>query len=311
MVWALNFSLNCLILVSYYATAVNNLGISSGVCAVFCWLHTFLIFCADPLLLNYTVDTLLTRMHAVETTQKKIQETQDTVLKKLCEIEDYMRRRSLVNTPNLPEYNATSYDLYQDSYSPHYSPRSDDNVTLPIHLPCQKVDNEKVHVHVHVLASPPFLPIATSTPKPHPTSTQPTVPPTNPPKPPPNCQPLSLKTDKHKNPLPSIAIDRSKLASVKTVLEKYKKLRGADNASLLTLRLAQEAIYGDDVLVRCTVKGNRRRPGLPIDELIELKGIIFETCPTHWCDAEKFEKLWTGVLDKLGQLCKRLRQTEK
>ena len=70
----------------------------------------------------YTVDTLLTRMHAVETTQKKIQETQDTVLKKLCEIEDYMRRRSLVNTPNLPEYNATSYDLYQDSYSPHYSP---------------------------------------------------------------------------------------------------------------------------------------------------------------------------------------------
>ena len=210
-----------------------------------------------------------------------------------------------MNTHNLPEYDATSYDPYQDSYSPHYSPRSDDNVTLPIHLPCQKVDNEEV------LAPPPSLPIATSTPKPRPTSTQPTVPPTNPPKPPPNWQPLSLKTDKHKNPLPSIAIDRSKLASVKTVLKKYKKLRGADNASLLILRLAQEAIYGDDVLVRCTVKGNRGRPGLPIRELIELKGIIFETCPTHWCDAEKFEKLWIDVLGKLGQLCKRLRQTEK
>ena len=62
-----------------------------------------------------------------------------------------------MNTHNLPEYDATSYDLYQDSYSPHYSPRSDDNVTLPIHLPCQKVDNEEV------VAPPPSLPIATST----------------------------------------------------------------------------------------------------------------------------------------------------
>ena len=73
--------------------------------------------------------------------------------------------------------------------------------------------------------TPPSLPTSTHTPEPCP-------PPASVPRPPPGCQPLPLLMKKHKNPLPSTVIDKSKLASVESVLRKYSQLQGADNDSL-------------------------------------------------------------------------------
>ena len=87
--------------------------------------------------------------------------------------------------------------------------------------------------------------------------------------PPPSCQPLPLNISKHKNPLPSTSIGIS-LTTASNVMKKYPDMCGEGNASLLALGLAEEAFFGQDVLVRCTPKGTRGPPSLPVRELADL-----------------------------------------
>lgn len=90
-------------------------------------------------------------------------------------------------------------------------------------------------------------------------------------------------------------------------MEKYPSMSAEGSVSLLALRLAKEAFFGQDVLVRCTLKGARGRPSLPVRELGDLKVVLFGQCPSCWCNPEKFEVTWNSILDNLGQLCERLR----
>ena len=91
-------------------------------------------------------------------------------------------------------------------------------------------------------------------------------------------------------------------------MKKYPDMCGEGNASLLALRLAEEAFFGQDVLVRCTPKGARGRPSLPVRELADLKVVLFGQCPTCWCNVEKFEVVWNSTLDKLGQAKRQTKQ---
>jgi hypothetical protein len=111
--------------------------------------------------------------------------------------------------------------------------------------------------------------------------------------------------------MPSSSIDRSSLTTVSDVMERHPGICGEGNISLLTLRLAEEVFFGRDMLMLCTPKGARGRPSLPIKELSDLKVILFGQYPSCWCNPEKFEEVWNNTLDKLGQLCKRLRDKNK
>lgn len=42
----------------------------------------------------------------------------------------------------------------------------------------------------------------------------------------------------------------------------------------LAVVLARESYYGEEVMGQCTAKGHGDRPGLPFDELMELKSAI-------------------------------------
>ena len=110
------------------------------------------------------------------------------------------------------------------------------------------------------------------------------------------------------NALPLSVINTEKLAEVKVVIMKYPKLRTVCKASTLTVKLAKEAIFGEDVMKQCTVAGTREYPGLPFDKLQELKQIIFERFPQYWKTPFEFEDVWKVCFDALGQACKRLRK---
>ena len=60
-----------------------------------------------------------------------------------------------------------------------------------------------------------------------------------------------------------------------------------------------KVFVGRDVLLRCTAKGGRGRPGLPVAELAELKALVFRQYPTCWWNPTKFEEVWKGILESL------------
>ena len=69
------------------------------------------------------------------------------------------------------------------------------------------------------------------------------------------------------------------LRPVDEVLLLNAKYRVLSKASTLAVKLAKEAFFGDNVLVRCTVAGSREFPGLPHKEMQELKGVMLRQFP--------------------------------
>ena len=82
--------------------------------------------------------------------------------------------------------------------------------------------------------------------------------------------------------LQSDVIPKAKLVSVETVMEKYPKLKTIGNSGALAVKLARESVFGEEVLVQCTVFGARDLPDLPTEELGQLKQALFAQFPQFW-----------------------------
>eukprot|EP00731_Ephydatia_muelleri_P022414 Em0014g1005a len=94
--------------------------------------------------------------------------------------------------------------------------------------------------------------------------------------------PLPVATDKStRKSLSSSAITRDKLQSVAAVLEQHHRLKGEKNAGSLAIKLAKDALFGDEVLKLCTPMGNRSLPALSTKELQQLKAIIYQQFPLY------------------------------
>ena len=109
------------------------------------------------------------------------------------------------------------------------------------------------------------------------------------------------------NALPSSAIRKDTLLSVEDVLKKYPKLKHESKAGTLACKIAKEAIFGSDVMKRCTPIGNRELPGLPEKELKVLKRTMFTRFPQYWSNKVEFEPVWKRCLEAVQQCCKRPR----
>lgn len=107
--------------------------------------------------------------------------------------------------------------------------------------------------------------------------------------------------------LPSSAINKQKLKSASDVILKYLKLRSPSCAGTLAANLAREAYFGEENLANCTVAGDRDLPGLPVEELQQLKQTLLAQFPDYWRSPYEFEPLWKTSSKSIGQLCKRLR----
>ena len=111
--------------------------------------------------------------------------------------------------------------------------------------------------------------------------------------------------------LDSCEIRKELLRPVDEVLLLSAKYRVLSKASTLAVKLAKEAFFGDNVLVRCTVAGSREFPGLPHKEMQELKGVMLRQFPLFWQTPVHFELTWKDCCKSIGQAHKSLRDKNK
>ena len=86
--------------------------------------------------------------------------------------------------------------------------------------------------------------------------------------------PLPIKSTNRDKALSSSVIRKEKLVAPSDIFAKYPNLRCASKIKTLAVKLARDAIFGDDVLIRCTVAGGRDHPGLPVNEPSNLKQVF-------------------------------------
>jgi len=105
----------------------------------------------------------------------------------------------------------------------------------------------------------------------------------------------------------SSQINKDKLADPHKIIEKFKNYKSVSRAPTLAQKLAEEAFFGKRVLQACTVMGFRQYPALPVQELQELKQLLFGLFPEFWKNPAEFEPTWSLCSEAIGQKCKRLR----
>ena len=106
----------------------------------------------------------------------------------------------------------------------------------------------------------------------------------------------------------SVEINNENLSPYELVLKKYPSLCKQNVVGTLTVKLANEIFFENEVLKKCTIMGCREYPALPMKELNELKLVIFSLFPCYWNNQTEYKlKIWKSCGNAIGQLCKRLR----
>ena len=90
--------------------------------------------------------------------------------------------------------------------------------------------------------------------------------------------PIPLKPSSAAKCLNSSEIQTEELRPVNEVLLRNAKYKVQNKVSTLAVKLAKEAIFGDTVLKKCTISGERELPALPQKELLDLKRYL----PSEW-----------------------------
>ena len=109
-------------------------------------------------------------------------------------------------------------------------------------------------------------------------------------------------------PLPPI--DQSRLLTPGQVVDKYPQLITHKRITRFAVRLAQEAYFGRDVMMCCTMKGSGQYHAIPPVELSQLKKFLHGVCvPRLYQSRVEWERTWKDCWDSIGQSCKNLRGT--
>ena len=112
--------------------------------------------------------------------------------------------------------------------------------------------------------------------------------------------------DKENHPLPNI--DRSKLVDPQDVIDKNFKLLNKAKLPTLAVRLAKEAFFGPEIMIKCTVRGVGSHHALPKTELSKLKNLLCDLALPRLVDRRvEFEEIWKNCVNAIGQACKQYR----
>ena len=231
--------------------------------------------------LKGVVTSLMTRIDRLESMEGKI-----------ARMEHHLR---LSQPPRWQPYQLPSWD--EPDYSSSDTALGQLNPFTLQSSPCQLFSTphcSRSHPQPFIMGSTP--PSATI---PHPPSatTMPIIP----------HQCLPIEPDPKYQHLSSSDIQKKYLRSPEFVLEKYSHLKGRAKAGLLAVKLAKEAYFAEEVMIRCTVSGKRQLPGLPLTELNQLKQKMFEQFPEFWNNAAEYEDVWAACVTSLNQSCKHVR----
>jgi len=109
-------------------------------------------------------------------------------------------------------------------------------------------------------------------------------------------------------PLPPI--DRSRLLTPGQVVDKYPQFITHKRITRFAVRLAQEAYFGRDVMMCCTMKVLGSTMPFHLVELSQLKKFLHGVCvPRLYQSQGEWERTWKDCWDAIGQSCKNLRGT--
>ena len=108
-------------------------------------------------------------------------------------------------------------------------------------------------------------------------------------------------------PMPQSVTPLHSHMTIEQVKIKYHKFHSVGKIGSMAVKLCREAIFGDEIMKKSTVKGCRNLPPLPEDGLRVLKETLFSLFPQYWESPTSFEPLWTTSLEAVGQCCKQLR----
>ena len=118
--------------------------------------------------------------------------------------------------------------------------------------------------------------------------------------------PIFMSKETH--PLPPI--NKNILINPADVVDKYPYFLKRSKLSRLTVRLAKESFFGEDIMERCTVAGAGPHHALPPTVLTDLKNFMRDlACPHYVNTRASFEIFWKNCLISLGQACKALRDS--
>ena len=236
--------------------------------------------------------TVLTaRVEAFETRFQTIESNQQLILQKLSFVEQFITPQQWYPYGPGQQQPCTPITSTLQPFSAPFTPTSLCSQPPPTNMPSGPVTPT-------TLCSQPLSSNIPSTPT-TPTNSMQQVSST------PTRKPLPIKAAS--NALSSSEIKKTKLMPVADVLLKYPKLKGDSKAGTLAVKLAREALFGDDILIQCTTFGNREHPALPVAELNQLKHELFQLFPQYWPNPVEFESLWRTCGEAVGQVCKRLR----
>ncbi len=123
--------------------------------------------------------------------------------------------------------------------------------------------------------------------------------------------PIPYPIKENDNALSALEIDHGSLISIDEVLHRYESYVIHGSVSGLCRKLAREAIFGDDILIRCTPKGATSYPALPTEPFNLLKKVLFEAFPDHWNTPSDFEKAWLKCVTSIEGICSTLRKQKR
>lgn len=93
------------------------------------------------------------------------------------------------------------------------------------------------------------------------------------------------------------------------MIDKYPKMLKESKIPTLSIRLAQEAFFGKEIMSHCTFRGIGSYHALPETEVKNLKGFLMKlTLPGIVSSRADFEVLWKRCVESIGQSCKSLRK---
>ena len=117
---------------------------------------------------------------------------------------------------------------------------------------------------------------------------------------------------KVKNPLSSSEIVKSSLISIDKFMELHSSgINGQYELGTLVRKLSVEAIFGKEVLIKCTPFGYGGYPGLPVAEFNLLKQTVLNWSPSYWDNLDEFERCWHTIgIKAISTTCSKLRQDQ-
>ena len=76
----------------------------------------------------------------------------------------------------------------------------------------------------------------------------------------------------------------------------------------MAVKLAREAYFGEQIMLKCTVYGSTNLESLPIEKVLQLKCNILLLLPEYACNPHMFEPIWRKCVDAINHACCKLRK---